>query len=270
MSNVEVINKTLIDQRVNNLENSKVFLPFNVSKSQVEKLQELLNKIKVTFLATTDKLSITSLSFANNKIKSIEKPIPASNFSLSKTYVVTMKKSFIPKISSFYNRIETKIIPERPIFNIEKETNLKEALQEATAEIDLNKINASLNASPVQPQPVQNTMPEPQPVVNNSINEPVQQPSQIEIPQVMPAEPVRMAEPTEQVTKLEVPVVEPQIQNQQVQNSQIQPLEQQTPVIQPNVKVQKLKGHVFAIPIVIVWLAAVLYGSIKLVTMILT
>ena len=49
MSNVEVINKTLIDQRVNNLENSKVFLPFNVSKSQVEKLQELLNKIKVTF-----------------------------------------------------------------------------------------------------------------------------------------------------------------------------------------------------------------------------
>ena len=35
--------------------------------------------------------------------------------------------------------------PERPVFNIGNETNLQAALAEATTEIDLSAINASLN-----------------------------------------------------------------------------------------------------------------------------
>ena len=38
----------------------------------------------------------------------------------------------------------------------------------------------------------------------------------------------------------------------------------------PKKRVKKLKGNVLAVPIVVIWLGAVFYGTLKLVTSILT
>ena len=144
MANVVISNRSIFNQRVGSIENNKVLLPFNVSKNQIKKLVELLQKIQVTFLSEPDKLNIGSLTYSNINVKPSSLQITNGRFTLSKTYVVTMKQSFIEKVKSFYNRIEAPKAPERPIFNIGKETNLQEALAEATTEIDLSAINASL------------------------------------------------------------------------------------------------------------------------------
>lgn len=288
MSNVVISNRSIFNQRVSNIEQNKVLLPFNISKEQTKKLVELLSKIKVTFLSEQDKLNISNLTYNNINVKANDRQFINSRFTLSKTYVVTMKQSFITKVSSFYGRLVEYKAPERPIFNIGNETNLQAALAEATTEIDLSAINASLNPQNIQPNP--------QVLANNPLGETV-----IANPVNLNPQPVEM-NPVNQM-----PFVQPQIQaqpqfQQQFQTQpqfqgqpQIQPLPQVnnpnmmvqptmtmapnmqevvTPIQEipekPKKRVKKLKGNVLVVPIVVIWLGAVFFGTLKLVTSILT
>ena len=296
MSNVVISNRSIFNQRVSNIEQNKVLLPFNISKEQTKKLVELLSKIKVTFLSEQDKLNISNLTYNNINVKANDRQFINSRFTLSKTYVVTMKQSFITKVSSFYGRLVEYKAPERPVFNIGNETNLQAALAEATTEIDLSAINASLNYQNIQPNTFE--QPNPQVLANNPLGETV-----IANPVNLNPQPVEM-NPVNQM-----PFVQPQIQAQPQfqQQFQTQPQFQQQPQIQPlpqvnnpnmmvqpamtmapNInmqevvtpvpelaekpkkRVKKLKGNVLAVPIVVIWLGAVFYGTLKLVTSILT
>lgn len=296
MSNVVISNRSIFNQRVSNIEQNKVLLPFNISKEQTKKLVELLSKIKVTFLSEQDKLNISNLTYNNINVKANDRQFINSRFTLSKTYVVTMKQSFITKVSSFYGRLVEYKAPERPVFNIGNETNLQAALAEATTEIDLSAINASLNYQNIQPNTFE--QPNPQVLANNPLGETV-----IANPVNLNPQPVEM-NPVNQM-----PFVQQQIQAQPQfqQQFQTQPQFQQQPQIQPlpqvnnpnmmvqpamtmapNInmqevvtpvpelaekpkkRVKKLKGNVLAVPIVVIWLGAVFYGTLKLVTSILT
>ena len=58
MTNVVISNRSIFNQRIVNIENNKVALPFNVTKEQTKKLSDLLSKVSITFLAELDKLNI--------------------------------------------------------------------------------------------------------------------------------------------------------------------------------------------------------------------
>lgn len=264
MSSVVISNRSIFNQRIKNIDQNKVLLPFNVNKEQTKKLEELLSKIKVTFLSEQDKLNISSLNYNNLNIKTNEKLPSASKFTLSKTYVVTMKQSFIGKVKNFYDRIVEEKAPERPVFSIGNETNLQQALAEATTEIDLSAINASLNNQISQPEVAEQKTPQVlsnnplgETVIENPVNlAPTEQPANTtivnnEVPTTPVSATPQAVEPTTVVTTQEVPV-------------------QQEVVEQPNKKVKKKKFGFIAVPVVMVWLGAVFYGTLKLVTSILT
>lgn len=260
MSNVVVSNRIIFNQRISNIKQNEVLLPFNITKEQVQKLIGLLSKTKVTFFSEPDKLNIETLEYNNTKIKPINMQLNNCRFTLSKAYVVTMKQTFINKVKGFYNKVVGVKAPERPVFNIGNETNLQQALAEATTEIDLSAINASLNSTPVIETPT-TAQPSQQVLANNPMGEtvianpvnltPVEQPATI----VM------------QTQVAQAPVVQ---ENIQTVNQPVVDVNTQQMVEQPKVKVKKLKGSTLAIPIVVVWLGAVFYGTLKLVTSILT
>ena len=284
MSSVVISNRNIFNQRIGSIEKSKVLLPFNVSKEQTKKLVDLLEKIKVTFLSEPDKLNIESLIYNNLNIKANDRQLSNCKFALSKTYVVTMKQSFISKVKVFYDRIEAPKLPERPVFNIGNETNLQQALEEATAEIDLSTINASLaNAEIIQNNISVEPSPIPQVLANNPLREtvietPINLNNNVEQALVTPvAESMPEVNTVQQSTPVQ-PQPEPvnnTVQAQPVAPTQVAPeaatpIIQVTPIEEPKVKVKKLKGNVLAIPIVLIWLGAVFYGTLKLVTGILT
>lgn len=300
MSNVVISNRTIFNQRVGNIEQNKVLLPFNVTREQVKKIEELLSKIKVSFLVSQDSININNLSYNNINIKASDRVLENNRFTLSRTYVVTMKQSFISKVRNFYGRIIAPVVPERPIFNIGKETNLQEALQEATTEIDLSAINTNVNNIPNNNQtiPSNNMVEQPaQVLANNPLGETIienpvnlnnqEQPmnTNVSVAPVVNTSPVQVQAPVAPVVPESNPVMmtpQPQVQPQPVINVvqpqqpvmgnpaiPNQPINQVTPE-QPKVKVKKLKGSVLAVPIIVVWLGLVFYGTLKLVTSILT
>jgi len=275
MANVAISNRSIFNQRIGNIEQNKVLLPFNVTKEQENKLMGLLSKVKVTFFAIEDKLKIKDLSYQNANIKTIDRNIGNSRFTLAKTYVVTMK-NIIPKIAPFYEKVIEVKAPDRPTFSISNETNLQEALAEATAEIDLKAINAGLNSQekPLEVQAKDNVQsvatniieqPTPQVLVNNPSGETVID------------NPVNLNQPTtvEQVANVQ----QPQVQNvNNVEQQAVNPIQPNVvqqmaqPAVQPKVKKRLFsrKGSVLAVPIVMIWLGAVFYGTMKLVMGILT
>ena len=274
MSSVVISNRSIFNQRIKNIEQNKVILPFNVNKEQTKKLEELLSKIKVTFLSEQDKLNISNLTYNGLNIKTNEKLPSASKFTLSKTYAVTMKQVFVDKVKTFYNRVVEEKAPERHVFSNGKETNLQQDLAEATTEIDLSAINASLNNTVAQPEVVEQSTP--QVLANNPLGETVienpvnltgtEQPSpSVETPAVANQEvkndvPVTPAqEPASTVVAQTAVTPEVPVQTQQ---SELQE--------QPKKKVKKKKFGFIAVPVVMVWLGAVFYGTLKLVTSILT
>jgi len=277
MSSVVISNRNIINQRVVNIEQNKVVLPFNVSKEQVKKLVELLSKIKVTFLAELDKLNINSLTYNDINVKTNDRQLNNCRFTLSKTYVVTMKQNFILKVKSFYGRLVEG--PARPVFSIGNETNLQAALAEATTEIDLSTINASLNNN----QNSQTNMSEQpsQVLANNPLGE-----TKIENPVNLNNNVQQVSTPTPTVGDNPTMTDPNQIAQVQPQVNNINVAEQQTVAMAPTnseiavpaqdlinqskPKVKKLKGSVLAVPIVVIWLGLVFFGTLKLVTSILT
>ena len=155
MSNVVVSNKSLSDQRIGNIDSNKVLLPFNVTKEQVEKLKGILSKIDAIFSYDLDKLSISSMAYINSKFKDNNRDLSNCKFTLSNTYVATIKQSIVNKVKTFYDKI---IKPQEqvPVFGISKETNLQEALNEATQEINLTELNAALNKPLPEEKPIEN------------------------------------------------------------------------------------------------------------------
>lgn len=292
MSNVVVSNKSLSDQRIGNIDSNKVLLPFNVNKEQVEKLKGILSKIDAIFSYDLDKLSISSMAYMNSKFKDNNRDLSNCKFTLSNTYVATIKQSIVNKVKTFYDKI---IKPQEqvPVFGISKETNLQEALNEATQEINLTELNAALNKPLPEEKPIENYQ---QVLANdatgvittfggdmnakNELNQVVTERTNeaISNPTPIPVQPI-VNNPEPQVQ----PAINPQptfntinnVEQQQVPNNLNtniplpETYEQAVPV-QPNVKVKKLKGNVLVIPIVIIWLGLVLVGTIKLVTSILT
>jgi len=259
MSNVVVSNRIIFNQRISNIKQNEVLLPFNITKEQVQKLIGLLSKTKVTFFSEPDKLNIENLEYNNIKIKPSNMQLNGCRFTLSKTYVVTMKQSFINKVKDFYSKVVGVKVPERPVFNIGNETNLQQALAEATTEIDLSAINASLNNAPVTEtttigQPTQQVL------ANNPLGETVI------------ANPVNLTPPAQQVAVQQnvQPITQQSVIAPNTVNQPVVDANNQQTVEQPKTKVKKLKGNVLAIPIVVVWLGAVFYGTLKLVTSILT
>lgn len=278
MSNVVISNRSIFNQKVSKIEQGKVLLPFNVNKEQINKLKELLSKIKVTFLSEQDNLKIKELEYNNKKIKTNDKELNNCKFTLAKTYVVTMKQTFISKVKPFYDNIIKQQEPSRPVFNIGNETNLQQALAEATTEIDLKEINNALNIQ--TSTEIKTEEQTPQVLANNPLGETViEKPvnltpastevEKIETPSVNNQENIVSTTPQEpQVTPTEIQTNAVAEQNPAVANANVV---QPTQVVeQPKVKVKKLKGSVLAVPIVVVWLGAVFYGTLKLVTSILT
>ena len=260
MSNVVISNRSIFNQRINSIENNKVPLPFNVTKTQIDKLNGLLNKAKMVFSAEPDKLSINTLEF-NGLIVKNKRDINSSNISISKTYVATLKRNFIEKVQQFYDRVVG--LPPRPMFSIEHETNLQEALAEATAEIDLSALNANMSVD--KPMPEQTLQEQPSQVLANDplgetiINNPItvnnvkEQPVSVDqntVPEVNTNSVVQQLVPMEQMP------------TNTVETTQEQTLEGK--------KLTRKKGNILVIPVVVIWLALVLFGTIKLVTNILT
>ena len=304
MSNVAISNRSIFNQKVGNIEQSKVLLPFNVTKEQENKLVELLSKIKVTFLAMEDKLGIKDLSYLESNIKPANKNFVNSRFTLSKTYVVTMKQNFISKMESFYEKVSTveqqpqqqiqaqpqqivvqqevptqpvveqQLVQERPTFSISNETNLQEALAEATAEIDLKAINEGLNKeqdltnqaldnvqkveTTVFEQPAQQVLsnnPQGETIIENPVN------------LTEPTQAVNMAQPQPQgVTPVMPAAPQPEVQ-QQVMETPIQQSVEKPKMLK---RFFSKKGNVLAIPIVAIWLGGVFYATMKFVMSILT
>lgn len=260
MSSVVISNRNILDQKVN-LEKNRVILPFNVSGEQIKKLKDLLEKTTISFLTETDNLRIGSLLYNGTNVKHNTKTVNESKMTLSKTYVVTMKKTFIDKVIAFYNRIAEP--PKPPMFDIKNETNLQEALstpsqnfnvqemfpqqnpvvgkalEEATTEIDLSSLNAMKTSEQTtenqQPNQVLANDPLGETVINNPVN-----------------------------------LNESNVQNQQEVNQVQNPTGQEVVEKKPKRFFLKRKGNVLAIPIVIIWLGLVLFGTVKLVTSILT
>lgn len=280
MYNVAIIpNKVINGQRVNNIENNKVLLPFNINKTQINKLEGLLNKTKISFSIEMDKLNINNLEINNIIVKTTQRQLGTSKMTLAKTYVVTMK-NILAKVNGFYNRV----IENSPkiVADISHETNLQRALEEATIEIDLSELNASLateNKLPeeqkmeVKPENTNNTSQEivaqeqpKQVLANDMLGEKI-----IENP-IIPnnQQPVEVPNPTqESVNNTNVnnqPTIETQPQNNIIQAT----VTTEEPATKPKRRFLARKGNILVIPIVIIWLGLVLFGTIKLVTSILT
>ena len=282
MSNVVVSNKSLSDQRIGNIDSNKVLLPFNVTKEQVEKLKGILSKIDAIFFYNLDKLSISSMVYMNSKFKDNNRNLSNCKFTLSNTYVATIKQSIVNKVKTFYDKI---IKPQEqvPVFGISKETNLQEALNEATQEINLTELNAALNKPLPEEKPIENYQQvlandatgvittfggdmnaknELNQVVTERTNEAISNPTPE--PQVQPA--INPQPTFNTINNVE----QPQVPNNLNTSMPLPETHEQAVPVQPNVKVKKLKGNVLVIPIVIIWLGLVLVGTIKLVTSILT
>lgn len=292
MSNVVVSNKILSDQRIGNIDSNKVLLPFNVTKEQVEKLKGILSKIDAIFSYDLDKLSISNMTYINSRFKDNNRDLSNCKFTLSNTYVATIKQSIVNKVKAFYNKI---IKPQEqvPVFGISKETNLQEALNEATQEINLTELNAALNKPLPEEKPIENYQQvlandatgvittfggdmnaknELNQVVTERTNEAISNPTPIPVQPI-----VNNPEPQIQPTMNPQPafntinnVEQPQVPNNLNTSIPLPETHEQAVPVQPNVKVKKLKGNVLVIPIVIIWLGLVLVGTIKLVTSILT
>lgn len=230
MSSVVISNRSIGNQKVANIENNKVFLPFIVSKEGTKKLETLLSKVNVTFLSEQDKLNISNLSYNNINIKSNDINLENCKFTLSKTYVVTMRKNFILKVNSFYKKIVKKVSAERPIFNISNEKNLQEALEEATTEIDLSAINATLNSE-------------------SKIEEKAQVLANSPLGDTVIENPVNLVSEEKKESNIS--------ENEVLQDK-------------PKVKSKKIKSSYFVVPVVLVWLVVIFVGAMKLVTNILT
>lgn len=288
MTNVVISNRNIMNQRIKSIEQSKVLLPFNVRKEQASKLSLLLSKIMVKFSYEPDKLIISDLFYNGLTIRESKKNLSNCRFTLSKTYVVTMKQSFISKVKKFYDRIVETVIPPRPIFNIGNETNLQQALKEATVEIDLNAINAGLNNiangqnlnNAVQEQPAQVLANNPlgETVIENPINlnvaseivvesTPVVTPTVSEVNQNSQEQ---LHSKVQETVNVPIQPVQPiTVEPTAVPNQEIVQYPQQE-VEKTKKKVKKLKGNILAIPVIAIWLGAVFFGTLKLVTNILT
>lgn len=292
MSNIVVSNKIISDQKIGNIDSNKVLLPFNVTKEQVEKLKGILSKIDAVFSYDLDRLSISNMKYIDTKFKDNNRTLSNCKFTLSNTYVATIKQSIVKKVKTFYDKI---VEPQEqvPIFGISKETNLQEALNEATQEINLTELNAALNKPLPEEKPIENYQQilandatgvittfggemnaknELNQVITERTNEAISNPTPI------PAQPiVNNPEPQVQPTMNAQPafntitkVEQPQVPNNLNTSIPLPETYEQAVPVQPNVKVKKLKGNVLVIPIVIIWLGLVLVGTIKLVTSILT
>jgi len=238
MSNVVTNNQVISDQRVKNIDQSRVFLPTNVSKSKKDKLIDMFSKSRISFYVEQENLDIYDISYGNVNVHAIKGIMAPSKMTLAKTYIVTMAKKFSETAGKFYEKVVPKKEPEAPIIDISGETNLQKALAEATMELDLNELNASLTQNKelpaeeisIQPQILANN-----PNSNNSIETP---PEQIKI------------------------------------NEETKLTSEQPQVIEPETNVKKLvkskKGNVLVIPIIIIWLGLVLVGTIKAVTAIMS
>ena len=245
MSNVVIIDRGILNQTVKSVENSRVLLPFNVTKEHISKVKTLLSKTKATFSLEMGSLKIDSLTYGNVKFESNNRKLPTSNFTLSKTYVATMKQSVVNKVRSFYDRV-LDIKEQIPVFDISNETNLQEALQEATNEIDLSALkmaNVDNEVTPIE-SPVDNYS---QVLVNNPSGEDLVFGGELNA--------------NEEIKETNIEIANT---NNNVEQENI-PLSAQ----KPKVRVRS-RGNVLVIPIVIIWLAFVLIGTIKLVTNILS
>lgn len=259
MAEVLIEKRGIGNQRLSSIGNAQVVLPFNVTQLQAKKLEDLLDKTNMKLNVEVDNLSISSLSFGNVQIKSVEKPMANSNFRIQKAYVATIKSSIVDKVNMFYDRVKEPVrINVIPTINIDKETNLQEALGEVTEEIDLSTINTALNPAPSENQQV---------LANDPFSQPVNQMVSQSVSQV-----VQPIASTPEVVVAQPQVVQPMdVAVQNVQPELTVPNETESmPLDKPKVKVKKLNGYVLAIPVVIIWLGAVLIGTIKLVTSILT
>lgn len=292
MSNVVVSNKKLLDQRIGNIDSNKVLLPFNVTKEQVEKLKGILSKIDAIFSYDLDKLSISNMTYINSRFKDNNRDLSNCKFTLSNTYVATIKQSIVNKVKAFYDKI-VKPQEQAPVFGISKETNLQEALNEATQEINLTELNAALNKPLPEEKPIENYQQvlandatgvittfggdmnaknELNQVVTERTNEAISNPTPIPVrpivnnpePQVQPT--INLQPAFNTVNNVE----QPHVPNNLNTSIPLPETHEQVVPVQPNVKVKKLKGNVLVIPIVIIWLGLVLVGTIKLVTSILT
>lgn len=248
MSSVVINNiPSISNQKVKSIEENKLLLAFNVTKEQLNKLRTFLEKVSVTFEAEPDKLSISNLSYNGVNIKTTAREISASKMTLPKTYVVTMKQSFISKVQIFYDKIIEKKNLDNPVFGITREINLQEALQEATTEINLSELNKALSNSGLATSDSNKQVLANNPLGDTIIERPIK------------------------LNREEQPVSNNNIQEV---NSVEGFINQETTVtehaIQPKVKSKRLKGNVLVVPIIIVWLGLVLVGTVKLVTHIMT
>jgi len=251
MSIVVTKNESILNQKVSNIDNGRVFLPFNVTKNQANKLQAILAKVQMTFTAEQDKLDINEIMYNGSRIEAPRAIMAPSKITLAKTYIATMPKTIATKVESFYKKLVAKKEVENPVFGITQEINLQEAfklqqeaLQEATVEISLDEINTALNANK-QMQKEEST--ESQILANNPLGQ---------------------------------TVIEDSIQPLNASDEE-KPLAQQTPVLesQPEQDViekpkaltrKKARGNILVVPIIVIWLGLVLFGTIKLVTTIMS
>lgn len=241
MTEVLIEKRSIGNQKISSIEKQQVVLPFNITQLQVGQLKNLLDKTELKLNAQSDRLTISNLSFNGTQIKSINKPIPNSNFRIQKAYVATIKSNIVDKVNSFYTKVVEPINSTIPTINIDKETNLQEALGEVTEEIDVTTINNALNSKNTENSQI---------LANDPYNVTTQPVNNI------PETPQQIEQPANNVTM-------PNIQSEITVPTENMPL-------QPKVKIKKLNGYILAIPIVIIWLGAVLIGTIKLVTNILT
>ena len=251
MSNVVINNdKVIQNQKINSLEQSRVILPFHVNKNQISKLIDLLSKTKMTLYSEPDKLQINSLEYNGVRVNPAVAAIaPASKMTLAKTYIATIKKSISDTVSSFYSKIVEAKKEDVPVFGITQELNLQEAfkvqqeaIEEATTEIDLTELNKVLNSEKEMPEA------EKQVLSNSPLGETV-----IENPVNLNAEEIKVNETVEStIAQQNTPIVE------------------QTVPEKPKTLAKSKKGNVLVIPIIVVWLGLVLFGTIKAVTAILS
>lgn len=251
MSNVVINNdKVIQNQKINSLEQNRVILPFHVNKNQISKLIDLLSKTKMTLYSEPDKLQINSLEYNGVRVNPAVAAIaPASKMTLAKTYIATIKKSISDTVSSFYSKIVEAKKEDVPVFGITQELNLQEAfkvqqeaIEEATTEIDLTELNKVLNSEKEMPEA------EKQVLSNSPLGETV-----IENPVNLNAEEIKVNETVEStIAQQNTPIVEQKLPEQ------------------PKTLAKSKKGNVLVIPIIVVWLGLVLFGTIKAVTAILS
>ena len=200
----------------------------------------------MTLYSEPDKLQINSLEYNGVRVNpAVAAIVPASKMTLAKTYIATIKKSISEKVGSFYSKIVEQKREDVPVFGITGELNLQEAfklqqeaIQEATTELDLTELNQVLNAEKKMPaeegKQVLSNSPLGETVIENPIN--------------LNAEEIKVNENIE----ASVP-------------------QQEAPVAEESKKLVKSKrGNVLVVPVIVIWLGLVLFGTIKAVTAILS